>query len=73
MRAYVDRISDNPELLDFEIDKKLYCKHCGRLMGLGYLYPPEQRPAYNLFQSTVIKKPLSRLRHLYCRWLSLIK
>ncbi len=50
MRAYVDRISDNPELLDFEIDKKLYCKHCGRLMGLGYLYPPEQRPAYNLFQ-----------------------
>lgn len=73
MRIYVDRIFDNPELLDFSIDKKLYCKECGRLMGLGYLYPPEQRPAYNLFQSTVIKKPVSKLRHLYCLLLSLIK
>ena len=72
LRIYVDRILENEELLEFAIDKKFICPHCKRLLGLGYLYPKEQRPAYILFQNTIVKKPVSFLRHIYCLILRLI-
>lgn len=65
LRIYVDRILENEELLDFKIDKKMICPNCQRLLGLGYLYPKEKRPAYILFQDTIIKKPVNIFRHFY--------
>lgn len=74
LRIYVDRINDNKKIVDeFTIDKKLTCPHCQRLLGLGYLYPKEQRPAYILFQNTIVKKPLSFIRHLKCLLLGVLK
>ncbi|HSQ97998.1 MAG TPA: hypothetical protein VLL98_04750 [Rickettsiales bacterium] len=73
LRIYVDRITENNGLLNFEIDKKMICPNCERLLGLGYLYPKEKRPAYILFQDTIIKKPKNFIRHLYCIFLSLFK
>ena len=66
LRIYIDRILENEELLNFAIDKKMLCPHCQRLLGLGYLYPKEQRPAYILFQNTIVKKPVSFFRHISC-------
>jgi len=73
LRIYVDRISENNDLLNFEVDKKIICPNCQRLLGLGYLYPKEKRPAYILFQDTIIKKPINLIRHYYCVFMSLIK
>lgn len=71
LRIYVDRILENEELLQFVVDKKMLCPHCQRLLGLGYLYPKEQRPAYILFQNTIVKKPVSFFRHILCLALGL--
>ncbi len=73
LRIYVDRIINNETICKFKIDKKLICPNCKRLLGLGYLYPKEQRPAYILFQNTIIKKPTNFIRHLKCLILSWLK
>lgn len=74
LRIYVDRISENDELIEnFAIDRKIICPHCKRLLGLGYLYPKEQRPSYILFQDTIVKKPTNFLRHYFCVACGLIK
>ncbi|MDD2839550.1 MAG: hypothetical protein PHY80_00270 [Rickettsiales bacterium] len=73
LRIYVDRILENEELLNFEVDKKIICPSCLRLLGLGYLYPKEKRPAYILFQDTITKKPINFARHCYCVFKSSIK
>lgn len=73
LRIYLDRISENEELSKFEIDKKIICPSCQRVLGLGYLYPKEERPAYLLFQGTIVKKPISFFKHIYCIILNLFK
>jgi hypothetical protein len=73
LRIYIDRIIDNKELHQFKIDKKMTCSRCKRLLGLGYLYPKEQRPAYILFQDAIIKKPLNLCKHVWCLLLGLMR
>lgn len=52
-RLYLDRINNPIYKQDFSIDKKISCHKCGSLIGLGYLYNKEQRPAYKLFEQSI--------------------
>jgi hypothetical protein len=48
---------------EFATDKKLICQGCGLLLGLGYLYQRENRPAIALFQDAIVKRPVSVLHN----------
>ncbi len=52
-RMYVDRIHDEEAVRAYEIDKKLCCSQCGLMLGLGYRYEKEDRPAYRMFEYAV--------------------
>jgi hypothetical protein len=56
LRLYDDRIIGPVFDSRFEMDKKLVCPHCGRMIGLGYIYKKENRPAWRLFQGTIEAK-----------------
>ncbi len=73
LRTYIDRMIDPVISGSFEVDKKLICPHCKRLLGLGYIYPKEKRPAYILFQNTIVKKPTHQIHHLWCLLRGLFK
>lgn len=60
LRLYLDRIHDTKIQSEFEIDKKLICSRCGQLLGLGYIYEEENRPAYKLFQDAVYTEALAQ-------------
>jgi L-amino acid N-acyltransferase YncA len=34
----------------------LKCQKCGEVLGTAYIYPKEKRPAYRLYQDSVIKR-----------------
>ena len=60
-RMYVDRISSPPQLSELQnipVKKlpNLACGHCQRLIGIPYLYEKEKRPAFRLFEGSVVKK-----------------
>lgn len=65
-RIYVDRIMDKEIVSSFAVDRKLCCKKCGLMLGLGYFYEKENRPAYRIFQNAVNIKYSSKLRYLVC-------
>ncbi|MHB9139689.1 MAG: hypothetical protein ACYC4Q_09830 [Victivallaceae bacterium] len=52
-RVYVDRIISSviPDKA-----KQLICKSCKKVIGTFYIYDKEKRPAYHLYQNSVIKK-----------------
>lgn len=72
-RLYLDRVIMDKAMLgslpnviqefaqEFATDKKLICQGCGLLLGLGYLYQRENRPAIALFQDAIVKRPISML------------
>jgi hypothetical protein len=74
-RLYLDRVMMDrsaqelsPNLIqefaqEFAIDKKLVCRHCGLMLGLGYVYQRENRPAIALFQDAIVKRPVSVLHN----------
>jgi len=64
-RIYVDRIQENKYKDDFQIDKKLICPKCGKLLGLGYIYEKENRPAYKLFTNEINIIPTNKIKYLY--------
>ena len=66
LRMYDDRIIKSDGFQKFVIDKKLICPSCGKNIGPGYIYKPENRNAYALFMGAVKKKPVSRIRHIKC-------
>jgi hypothetical protein len=56
-RLYLDRISPNI------CQSKLLCRICGELLGVKYIYPKENRPAYKIFIG-VVKKVLVNKKNL---------
>ncbi len=63
-RIYVDRISNSDIVKNFSIDHKLICPQCQGILGLGYIYQKEQRPAYKLFEGEVKKAPIDFWRNI---------
>jgi len=65
-RLYLDRILDPKYLLNIQ-DKEiedisaLKCSKCGEVLGTAYIYPKEKRPAYRLFQDSVVKRIRKKL------------
>lgn len=60
-RLYLDRILDQTERVNLQnkdIDDvpALKCPSCSELLGTAYIYPKEKRPAYRLFQDSVVKR-----------------
>lgn len=60
-RMYLDRIFSPDNLAKFQnvaIKRvpNLICSKCKQIIGIPYLYPKEKRPAFRLFEGSVIKK-----------------
>jgi len=51
-RLYLDRII-SPEKLSAKKVSSLMCSHCGRELGIFYIYPKEKRPAFRLFAGAI--------------------
>ena len=49
-RMYLDRI------IPPQTSPNLICPKCHELLGVKYVYPPENRPAYKIFLAVLIKK-----------------
>lgn len=61
LRLYFDRIISPytiSNLKDIPITniKNLFCNNCSEPIGVPYIYPPEKRKAFRLYQNAVIKK-----------------
>lgn len=61
LRMYFDRISFPEDLVGLQKNNikdvpTLKCKICGEIIGSPYIYPPENRKAFRLYQDSVIKK-----------------
>ncbi len=61
LRTYFDRIIFPENLVDLQKKNikeipNLKCKKCGEIIGSPYIYPPEKRKAFRLYQDSVIKK-----------------
>lgn len=72
-RLYIDRINDVSKLSEFGVDKKMYCKKCNKLIGLGGIYTIENRECIELFNQSLKVKPVNYIRHIYCKIMSIIK
>ena len=60
-RLYLDRIfspSELSELQNLGLNEvpDLVCGCCKQVLAVPYLYPKEKRPAFKLFQDSVVKK-----------------
>jgi hypothetical protein len=56
LRLYVDRLLASVWEVSWTINQLLDCPACGEIIGLGYVYCKENRPAYRLFQGALITK-----------------
>lgn len=54
LRLYLDRITNSNNDVNIS-QSSLRCPHCGNLIGLRYIYKPENRPAYRLIRGTYKK------------------
>jgi len=52
LRCYFDRIHHPKTLTD---KTKLNCQNCGKLIGTGMVYKPENRPAYRMIHAAYYK------------------
>jgi len=60
-RMYIDRIFFPQNLVNLQkiaIKKipNLICSKCKQIIGIPYIYKKEERPAFRLFEGSVIKK-----------------
>ena len=60
-RMYIDRIFSPQNLVNLQkaaIKKipNLICQKCKQIIGITYIYKKEDRPAFRLFEGSVIKK-----------------
>ncbi len=49
---YIDRIIKSYA----KARKNLVCRNCGHILGVRYTYEKEKRPAFRMFEGSVIKK-----------------